>query len=415
MESCLKFGKHYAGSIVGVIGVVLSSQSGAVESDPFGIEGAGFSSSFRPSFEVTHEYDTNPYRSSLPDANVYDWMTVFSPGLAGDLRNNFMEVGIDATVHGGVSAEYEVRDFTDSTLSADALLKAGSRHRVGLILGHSSLHEDMGTGLTEGRPFVAGEPLQYDTDRAEGFYRLGSDFSEGNLRLSGTYYKKRYTNFGSLTSRNDYHSTELKSIFDWRVGSRTNLEFELSTRDIDYEIDPAPAAGTLDTLDNTTNEFLGGVRWNPGGKTEAGVLVGLRKKQFIDPDREDFFGSSWRINMQWAPREHQQFTMSTTREDRETNGDGSFIDAEVLRAGWELDWTTRISSRLGVEFTRESYAGTADARRDKSKQYTAAIDYRFQRWLDMGVALKQEDHLSTRDDRAYERVTAMFSISVLSQ
>ena len=193
------------------------------------------------------------------------------------------------------------------------------------------------------------------------------------------------------------------SAFFWNVAGRTGVQFEATARDINYLTDPTPVSGQPDTLDALATEFLTGVNWNVTGKSNASVLLGYRQRNFDDNDREDFSGPSWRIDTRWSPKEHMAFTLLTAREDRETNGLGSFIDVKTTQAGWEMDWNSRFSSVLTLLVDKEDYEGTEDGRVDTNRVARFDFEYHMRYWLDFGVSLVNERNNSDIDRFNYER------------
>ena len=133
------------------------------------------------------------------------------------------------------------------------------------------------------------------------------------------------------------------------------------------------------------------------------MLLGYRQRDFDDDDREDFSGPSWRVNTRWSPKEYMAFTFLTAREDRETNGLGSFIDVKTTQAGWEMDWNDRFSSQLTLLVDKDDYQGTEDGRVDTNRVARFDFEYHMRYWLDFGISLVNERNSSDIDRFNYER------------
>ncbi len=355
------------------------------------------------SLDFTEQYDSNVFRDADDDRKVDDWISILSPHAQLGLGYGIFRATLDLDYTQGWYQESEDDNYQDHWLGSDLRWRFNHRNELAFRSRFDAAHEDRGTELTEGGARVVPEPVEFDAQRHELWYQLGTRQSVGRLVLTGTYYEKQYSNFREFTRFRDYEENRVMSAFFWNVAGRTGVQFEATARDINYLTDPTPVSGQPDTLDALATEFLTGVNWNVTGKSNASVLLGYRQRNFDDNDREDFSGPSWRIDTRWSPKEHMAFTLLTAREDRETNGLGSFIDVKTTRAGWEMDWNSRFSSVLTLLVDKEDYEGTEDGRVDTNRVARFDFEYHMRYWLDFGVSLVNERNNSDIDRFNYER------------
>ena len=355
------------------------------------------------SLDFTEQYDSNIFRDSDDARKVDDWVSILSPHAQVGLGYGIFRATLDLDYTSGVYQESKADDYQDYWYGTDLRWRFNHRNELAFLSRFEAEHEDRGTELTEGGARIVPQPVEFDTQRHQLRYQLGSQQSIGRLVLSGTYYEKQYTNFRAVTRFRDYEENQAMSAFFWNVAGRTGIQFEVTARDINYLTDPQPVAGLPDTLDAFATEFLTGLNWNVTGKSNASVLLGYRQRDFDDDDREDFSGPSWRVNTRWSPKEYMAFTFLTAREDRETNGLGSFIDVKTTQAGWEMDWNDRFSSQLTLLVDKDDYQGTEDGRVDTNRVARFDFEYHMRYWLDFGISLVNERNSSDIDRFNYER------------
>ena len=376
----------------------------------------GFFSEFEylvePSLVITQAYDDNIYRESSDDLIENDWITTLSPQLKlGMGRGSFRGI-VDLGYTAGRYAEESVNDYDDYGTALNVRWELDHRNELAFISRYDLRHEARGTGLTEDNPDLVDEPIEYSETYYEGRYQLGSGNSIGRLTLALSQNDKQYENFTILTSRRDYLLTQAEADFSYQVAGRTRAQVAWIVGEVEYDNNPEAVAGAPDTLDSDTNEWLLGVDWNATGKSNASILVGYREKDFVDPDREDFSGPSWQVDARWAPRTYMAFTLATSREDRETNGEGSFIDTRRYNLGWETEWSSRFGSELALARSVNDYQGSQSGRTDTNVTTSFELEYNMRYWLRLGLRLLHQDNDSDVDNFDYKRKLALVYVDI---
>ena len=91
-------------------------------------------------------------------------------------------------------------------------------------------------------------------------------------------------------------------------------------------------------------------------------------------------------------------------------GNANFIDSTITRAIWTQDWTGLISTTANYGVGDHDYEGTN--RSDDVSNYGISLDYKFRRWLSIGVAYDFDDRDSNINALDFERNSYSLNVSL---
>jgi hypothetical protein len=267
-------------------------------------------------------------------------------------------------------------DYFDSTFSGDAHVELSERQKVEAYVRWAALHEDRGTGLTEGLvgEFIS-KPVKYNQSDVGGSYQLGTS-EAGRLLLEAGYMDREYQNFEEITRTRDRDETALAATFFYPVAPKTDFLAETTYKDIHY---PNPfEAGP--PLDSDEYALLVGAKWEVTPNLTSTAKIGYVDKSFDDSARQNWDGVGWSVDVWMSPRVHDTIQLRTRHAPEETTRQGNFINREVYSATWTHDWSDRVYTELGALYGRDKYEQSIDDREDDIYNVSTRVGYEFRRW-----------------------------------
>ncbi|MGH1373382.1 MAG: outer membrane beta-barrel protein [Cellvibrionaceae bacterium] len=355
-----------------------------------------------PAIGLDQRYDDNIFSQASDEQE--SWVTVLTPSVQASADLGSVELELAYQHAAGIYENSSDDNYNDNAVSAALSWELNHRNQLDLSTTYNDGHEDRGTGFSQGAGAGAiDEPDTFEEVTVDAQYAYGGETSRGRLVLDISNYSKEFTNHRTTTRGRDRDDLATGATFLWRVGGKTDVLAEVKRTDIDYVSDPASTAGSFDTLDSTATKYLVGVTWEATAKTQGSIKVGQEKKDFDDSDRDDFSGTSWEVGIQYSPKTYSILSLNTAREARETNGTGSFIDAEDYGINWQHSWTDSLTSTLFYSFSEESYEDDITGREDEISGYGLRLDYNMRRWLDLGLSAVYNERDSNLDSFDYER------------
>ena len=251
--------------------------------------------------------------------------------------------------------------------------------------------------------FLVDSPIEYDESALVAKYIIGSESSRGKLVFRGSFLEKEYTNFERLTDKHSYETVFGGTSFYLRVGKGIRLLIDGQAGSTDYINDPDAVEGLEDSFDRQFKKLQLGATWDLTSKTQGTIKAGYRSIDFKDHDRKDFNGPSWELNAIWKPYTYTRFQLTSLQEDRESTGEGSFVNFRETRAEWSMDWTVRMTSRLFIGLGHKSFEDSVPNREDDLTGAGMSIEYELRRWLDLGFRAEHSAVDSTIDVYNFER------------
>ncbi len=345
-----------------------------------------------PLLGVTADHDNNVFLTR--DNEFSSSILRVNPRLGALAQIGANTYTLNAEVIDGSYASTHDDDYTDWRVGAAAELEFTSRHTFSLGAEFFSTHENRGTGFSQGGGgALLDEPDEFEETTYDLGYQFGADESLARLALNGQWYEKEYDNHRAVTVFRDREESNISATLYFDVLPSTDILFEYTDTDIDYNTDPLAAIGFADTLDSTENYAYVGVEWEVSALTTGILKLGYGEKDFADPDRADFDIPSWELGLRWSPLTYSTFSLNTRRGFDEATGIGNAIDRKEYSVGWQHTWSPKFNTVLTVLYSEETYEGTG--RDDDLLGFQATLNFTLLRWLDIKLDLRSGDRDSS--------------------
>jgi polysaccharide biosynthesis protein VpsM len=337
----------------------------------------------------------------LQQHNTTDsWIYLARPELQALLQDRNTTYQLD---YKGEAAWYEVNshndrnDYFDNTFSGDTHLEFSDRWIAEGYARWAMLHEDRGTGLSEGLigEFIP-EPIEYDQGDVGGSLQFGTP-GVGRLVLRGGYMDREYQNFKTLTRPRDRDETTLASTFFYPVAPKTDVLVEYEHKTIHY---PNPFI-EVPPLDSDENYLMVGAQWEITPNLISTAKGGYVDKSFDSSQRKDWDGLGWTLDLLMQPREQDSVLVRGSRAPQETTLQGDFIKRVSLEAAWTHDWSDRVFTELGILIGRDTYEQSFEDREDDNYNMSFRVGYEFRRWANFYTGYTYNDRNSNVEDLSY--------------
>lgn len=382
---------HLTGMLL--CGVVTAAQA----QEPEGVIRTESGIDFIPGLVTSLRHDDNVIRDK--DKTVSSWLTTIAPSLKANLVDGANTYTLSSALRNGNYFSSNPDNYTDGYLDAEARLSPGSAHQLKLKGTGSWLHEDRGTGVSEGRGLVQDEVTRYNSQNAEAEYEYGNPGSTGKLRANARYYNKDYDNFRDVTQYRDYDLRQLGGGFVYQTEGAFRLVAEVASADINFK--SVDLSGARDNQD--TNYRLG-TEWELSAITTGILKLGYQDKDFDLASRENFSGFAWETIVQWQPLTYSGFDFAAGRRAKDVdalNINSDYIVETSFSIGWNHQWSDTLTSKLAYEYLINEYnllqisANSLRRREDTNKVITAELTAKPKRWLQVTGFVNLEDRSST--------------------
>lgn len=358
-----------------------------------------------PTVGLSIGYDNNVALTA--DREVDAIVTRLSPGVrieAGDERSKF-----NGTLTGdfGRFDGSSIDNYIDYGLTGEWVYSPVVRHAFSLDAGWRHGHDGRGTAAREGElALLPLDPDEYDRSEFGGRYRFGAPGARGRLEFEARHMDVGYDNNRIYTRFRDRSDVTLGGAFYWRLAPKTSAVLRLDQIEASY--DDA-------TLDNTEQHQYIGLEFDATAKTSGTLLIGRVDKDFDDPTRADFSGTSWRAGLAFKPRTYSVIELSTGRETDETNGYGDFILREDITLAWVHQWSERLSTQVDFGVADEEHRGIGilpalQGRSDDTVFYGVSSQYQALPWLRFGAGFKAYERDSDIPELNYQRESVLISV-----
>lgn len=350
-----------------------------------------------PSVGFALKHDDNLF--STPDNETGDSLTILTPSVRFEAKQNANTYSLTAGATQGSYNSSTADNYTNYNLNGVADLDLTARFRARLNADYIDAQDPRGS---TNNPLSA-EPDRYRETRLGGIASYGARGARGRLDLELGQLARRYYNNRAATFASDRDNGDLGLTFYWRVAPKTSLLLQAKHTSIDY-------TSSLSTLDSTENRLLGGVTWEASAKTTGIFKLGMVKKSFDDPARDDSTQASWEGAIKWSPRTYSVVDFNLGRSPAEsTGGVGNYIDKTTTGALWTHQWTSRISTATSASYMTDLYKGID--REDNIQNYGLKATYRMRRWLDFGADYTHGLRDSNDNAFDYKRNTLMLFLN----
>ncbi|MDP2226311.1 MAG: outer membrane beta-barrel protein [Moraxellaceae bacterium] len=384
-------------SVAVAVALVVQSAAAKVALDPQSIDLEPFL--FVPTLEVETKHDSNIY--AQPSGKEVDSMVVtVSPTfrlMAQDRENNYH---VQYAIAAGIYSEDSNDNYVDHKLDVGAHFEPTSRVRFNVGAGYAMLHDDRGTGASEGKGLAAikamSEPDQYKKTGLHGGVQYGAEDAAGQLYFNLGMSQKRYDDSTIAVSR-DLDNLNASLGLHLRLMPKTKLLLDIERDEGSYE-----SAATAATSDYEETRLLVGVAWESTAKTSGKVRIGDSKRDLPGRSLSKF---TWDLGVQWAPVERSRFSFNGGQRASEGTLPTIAIETTNYSLAWNHDWSERLESRVSVGLTNEDHerqAGTG-SRSDDTTVLSANLNYQMRRWLVIGGGVSNRERDSSQPGFAFDR------------
>jgi len=358
-----------------------------------------------PGLLTTVFHDDNITRAANQQDIVSSWVLSVAPSLKASIIDGANVYSMTGAVKAANYFDSSDDNYLDGYVEAEARLSPSSAHNFKLNANSSWLHEDRGTGVSEGRGTVQGDVTKFNTDSLKAEYEYGRPGSTGKLRANARYFDRKYENFRDFTQYRDYKLAEVGAGFVYQTAGAFRLVAETTTADIQYKV-----VDLSGSRDNQDTYFKLGTEWELTAATTGILKAGYQNKDFDIGLRDDFDGVSWEAIMQWQPLSYSGFDFATGRRAKDVealNSSADFIKESTVSVGWNHQWSSFIDTKLSYQYQTDDYhrrvGSTAVAREDKIRMLIAEVNYKPLRWLTLTGYANVEDRTSSAGVIEYDR------------
>ncbi|WP_370978069.1 outer membrane beta-barrel protein [Agaribacterium sp. ZY112] len=393
-------------SLLGLAGCITAPGVMAEKFDPAPINLSG-SLKLVPTVEAAMEHSDNIYDEEFDGTSSN--ILVVKPDFALGTDDGVNRYGVRYSLTSGTVYVNSDDDYLDHRFSALAHIEPNSKNRLDIDASYNKLHEDRGSGLSEGRPDAIDKPVEYDMTSANARYQFGAESSRARIGGKIGYYSKEYTNFREYSAARDTDQNNYGLDFELGLGDVTALTLDGVAADIRF-----PHIGTTEaSRDSTDNRAFIGLKWEALAKTTGKAKVGYQVKDFDSESREDFSGTAVDIGFTWEPKTYSSidFSLGQVAKDPTSVGAvGDYIDERYLLLAWNHGWTSTISTDFKASYSDEDYIGSG-GRHDETTGFSAELNYAFARWLKGGLGYDFTDKVSTAENITFDKNVYSLSIT----
>lgn len=348
-----------------------------------------------PQVATSVRYDDNIYNESSDTTSSS--VVILTPSIKFGIDDGINRYGGSYKLTSGTYSNDSDDNYLDHNLVLSAHTEYSDKHRTDFRFSFANVHEDRGSGLSEGNSSALSEPFKYNNLNAKGYYQYGGVTSLMRVGGGVAFNKKTYQNFTAVTKYDDVSQLDFFADTDYQIGEVTFLTFDVYMANIQYDNLNVGES----TRDNIDSRALIGFKWKGFGKTTATAKVGYQYKTFDADEREKFSGNTFQLGVTWKPVEYSSFAAQFSRiaEDSDTVGD--YIVEITSSLEWEHYWTEDFNSNLEFIYTDEDYISFA--RTDKTKDLVLSLNYDLTRWIKIKASYQLTDKNSTQTDISYDK------------
>ena len=369
--------------------VLAAGTPGTVAAGPFEVT---------PTLGVEAKHRSNIYRRPTDEtsATLYR-LTPAIEFLAQERRNTY---GLSYSGDYGFYRDNppgETNDYRDHRLDAQAHIEPTARWAIDIDAGWADIHEDRGTGLSEGAIGQGiNEPVTYEQVTAGAMLTYGA---KGASRIQGSarLLDKEYQNFRTSTQSRDYDQRQLGLNFFYPIAPKTDLTIQYEGSDFDYPF----AAGTLPSFNSTEDIITAGAEWEASAGLTSSARLGWFTKDFDDSGREDSNGLAWMVDVQLQPRERTQVYIRGEQTPTETTLVGNFIDRRQVSLDVTQDVGGFTSLNLRGSVGKDTYEGSGGDREDDLINAGVRVNYTYWRRVPVYLEYNYEDKDSSQGGLSY--------------
>ena len=351
-----------------------------------------------PTIGLSIGYDDNITRSNILEQSSFFY--IISPAIRVELPSDHSVLALTAGI--------DFYRYTDSKpdnrepwyVRGDWAWDISTRQDLNLFAQYSKGSDQRGTGSRQGDIGLIPFPLD-DWKRVDygGLWRYGAIGARGKLDLRAGASNLDYTNNRDRTYLFDRDWQYYGGTFFWRVAPKTSLLADLQYTDINYDY--------ADSSSKETSWMLG-VTWEASARTTGRISYGDQKKKFDNPGFDDYNGPVWLASISWRPRSYSAFTLSSTRNTQEPDGNAQYVVRQDISLAWRHDWATRFGTTVDIGYGEDDYR--PDVRTDDIWYYGISAQYMINPHLRLGAGWQGYDRSSDEKEFSYRRNVYMLTL-----
>jgi predicted porin len=366
-------------------GVALAMSGPAAALDPASLgEGA---LKFTPTVDLSTGYDDNFRGDRSGDSS---WITVVQPNFELSTVQGPNRYSATYSIARELVHDDSSEDNTNQFLDAAAELEFNVRNRLDLGASWSSTEE-----ITS-----VGEPFdEYKDTGLSALYGFGAPGALLNVDLGYAFDRRRSGNDVNLDNERDA-DTYTGTLY-YRIGPLTQALAEVRYRDSDFR--------SASEKDNTSTSYLVGARWQATAFTSGSVRIGRQEQDFDLAGKPDKTSTVWNVGVVWTPLTYSRVAFNTGRSLEDGDEGATSIKSSVYGVNWEHDWSSRLTSSIGANYTRDEYDTGRD---DKITRFNAGVSYELRRWMDVGFRYGYTDNDSTLPSETWDRNRYLLLLSL---
>jgi len=349
---------------------------------------------FYPSVSATYTSEDNVFRQ--PTIEISDSALTLSPELL--FINTFGKHQFTAE-YVGEFASYDKRsteNYADHSLVLDVLYDLSRKFNVELQASYKKGHESRATS-----GIVFTDINEWAENRVFARFAYGRKTAKARLEFDVALSDLEYTN--NNQSSRDRKTTEVSARALYNVGSKTSIFGELKRNTYNY-VNPA-----VQNFDSVEEFYHVGVRWDATNKTAGMFKVGLFSKDFDSAAETNGDDISYEATILWKPKTYSHFTLGFSSEPKETITTDSFYTRSVVSLNWDHSFNSRLSLNVNLKEGEDDFTGT---RKDDLSNAGIGINYKFRRWLDVGLNYTTEKRDSTDNTMDYTNNSFMLMVKL---
>lgn len=172
-------------------------------------------------------------------------------------------------------------------------------------------------------------------------------------------------------------------------------------------------------IDNTSQFFYGGIKWDTTEKLALVAKLGYQDKKFDSSGigQEDFGGFVWDVQLTYRYSEKSRFDFDLYKTNEETD---NYLASDKTVLGSTIKYTQkfteRLSASLDLNYENADYSDfvslTDIDREDDTYSIRPGAQYLFREWLQFELAYKYETRDSTEDVFNYESNTVILNANI---
>lgn len=179
----------------------------------------------------------------------------------------------------------------------------------------------------------------------------------------------------------------------YELGARLRVFGRFENSDIDYERESS-------TLDAQLDTYLLGVRYAPSARLNGVVGIGKQDKDFDLDSREDYDGSTYYGNLNYAIRPYSVLSFNASKLVEEPGDDSSdFFVSKLVGVSWSHALSERWSLGAYIKKIDDEFN---NGRQDDFDDLGLNVEYIWRRWLTAGLRFGRLERDSNRPEIPYE-------------